>query len=291
MHAHCVHDRPLGIFPIEVYEPIIDAVHWHSNDAGGDRFRVMRGVLCRCALTCQAWLPRSRVLLYRSITLYSSPGRTCDRRVVRRLANTIHASSFIADLVNHLTISEASASKSGIASVLPFLLVDSLPKLHTLIIQETTLVVGAAFCHSMGSFPALTTLNLATVMFANVCALRRLLAALPKLRDLQLDNVFWQTVGVAHETAGRYIGQMPRVQRLSMIGGQVCTFYGTSVKLRDFYLTAPLYRHRLRLWVLPRGPYLSSSRRTSNSWCSRTGTDWSCSVSPHPCCNMLAIYQ
>ena len=98
MHAHCVHDRPLGIFPIEVYEQIIDAVHWHSNDAGGDRIRVMRGVLCTCALTCQAWLPRSRVLLYRSITLYSSPGRTCDRRVVRRLANTIHASSFIADL-------------------------------------------------------------------------------------------------------------------------------------------------------------------------------------------------
>ncbi|KAI1784777.1 hypothetical protein LXA43DRAFT_192381 [Ganoderma leucocontextum] len=217
--APSVHHRPLGTLPIEIYERVIDCIG--SNGAGECGIRAMRNALCSCALTCQAWLPRSRVLLYQSVTLYSPRAYACNQDVVRRLTGTILASSFVAGLVEHLTVSEASASKSGIVSVLPILLVGRLPRLHTFTIQETSLVVSAAFCHSISRFPALTTLSLATVMLANVAALRRLLVALPKLRDLKFDNVFWQTVGVWRDTTGQYTRQMPRVRRLSMIGGQV----------------------------------------------------------------------
>ncbi|KAI1784773.1 hypothetical protein LXA43DRAFT_1101012 [Ganoderma leucocontextum] len=182
--APSVHHRPLGTLPIEIYERVIDCI---------------------------------------VVLLLVKPGfpGVASSYVVRRLTGTILASSFVAGLVEHLTVSEASASKSGIASVLPILLVGRLPRLHTFTIQETSLVVSAAFCHSISRFPALTTLSLATVMLANVAALRRLLVALPKLRDLKFDNVFWQTVGVWRDTTGQYTRQMPRVRRLSMIGGQV----------------------------------------------------------------------
>ncbi len=219
-YLRLVHDGPLGTFPVEIYEQIMDCIP--SSGAGEDGICATRSALYSCALTCQAWVPRSRFLLYCSITLYASGASP--HYDVRRLADTIISSPLIADLVKDLTISETSASKSGIASILPLMLVDRLPKLHTLTIRETTLVVSAAYCHSIASFSALATLNLATLMFANVSALRRLLAALPKLRDLTLDNVFWQTAGVWREAVGQYTGQMPRIRRLSMMGGQVCTF-------------------------------------------------------------------
>ena len=196
-----------------------------SDGVGEDGIRDMQKALCSCALTCQAWLPRSRFLLYRSVTLLSSEAYACNKDVIRQLANTMNSSTFLADLVKHLTISETLASKCSVASVLPLLFINELLMLHTLTIQRTTLLVNAAFCYSTARFSALTTLILAMVEFANVSAFRRLLAALQNMRDLKLENVSWRTVGIWRQIASQYARQMPRVRKLSTVGGQVCTFY------------------------------------------------------------------
>ena len=213
-----------GIFPIEIYEHIVDCIH--SDDAGTDGVRNMQKALCSCALTCQAWLPRNRFLLYQSITVNSSGDHAHNQDVMRRLAGTMNSSAHLTDLIRHLTVCPiTSFSKPGVASVLPLLLVNTLPKLHTLTIHESTLIVNPAFCHSVAKFSALATLNLTLIVFANISAFRRLLAALQSLRYLKLENVSWQTVGIWRQTASQYTRQMPRVRKLSMVGGQVCTFY------------------------------------------------------------------
>ncbi|EJF60583.1 hypothetical protein DICSQDRAFT_161982 [Dichomitus squalens LYAD-421 SS1] len=212
-------DQPTIPLPIEIYEQIIDSV---GIGVGARDYvvSVARATLCSCCLTCQAWLPRSRALLYKSITLKAP--RPSDLQIsFQKLVRTILDSPLIAALVENITLSELSASKSGVASVLPILLIGRLPHLRTFTIHETTLVVSPGFCSSISSFPALETLKLATVMFPNISAFRRLLTALPRLRDLTLDNVFWQTVGAVPETMIQYIGSMPPIRRLSVIGGQV----------------------------------------------------------------------
>ncbi|KAM5544408.1 hypothetical protein V8D89_002068 [Ganoderma adspersum] len=153
--------------------------------------------------------------------------RTLRADVVGRLTRTILASSFIADLIRHLTISDISLSKFGFASVLPFMHVCKLPNLRTLTIQETTLVVNSAFCLAISKFTALTTLTLDSVTFANVAALGRVLAALPRLHDLKLNGVLYAASemhmnGLWRGTAGPLDScRMPRVRRLSITGGQI----------------------------------------------------------------------
>ncbi|PIL25464.1 hypothetical protein GSI_13354 [Ganoderma sinense ZZ0214-1] len=216
-YSTSIRDGPLGILPIDVYEHIMDCVH--SSCLEEDEVRTMQMTLYSCALTCRAWHPRSRFLLYQSLMVYSYRVYARNQDAVRRLAHTITLSPFIADLVQHVTVYEVSPSRSGIASTLPLLLVNRLPKLRTMTIQYTCLLVNAAFCHSMASFPALTTVTLSYVMLASVTAFRRLLAALPRLYDLRLDRVAFETRGM-WETGALYENQMPRVRWLSIIATQ-----------------------------------------------------------------------
>ncbi|PIL25461.1 hypothetical protein GSI_13351 [Ganoderma sinense ZZ0214-1] len=136
--------------------------------------------------------------------------------VVRRFTRTVTSSPLIAALIEDVIIFQSSLSKSSIASTLPLLLVNKLPNLRTLAIQFSAVLVSAAFCHSMTSFPALTALNLSDVTLASITALRRLLTALPRLYDLMLDHVAFETRGI-WETLTLYESQMPRVRRLSII--------------------------------------------------------------------------
>ncbi|PIL25479.1 hypothetical protein GSI_13369 [Ganoderma sinense ZZ0214-1] len=152
--------------------------------------------------------------------LYSSRAYASNQDVVRGLTHTITSSPLIASLIEHIIVSEVSPSKSGIASTLPLLLVNRLPKLRTITVRNTTLLVNAAFCYSIASFPGLTTLTLCSVNLGNVPALRRLLTALPRLDDLTLEWVDCETYGM-WETATLYESRMPRVRRLSLIDADV----------------------------------------------------------------------
>ncbi|KAM5544415.1 hypothetical protein V8D89_002075 [Ganoderma adspersum] len=215
----------LGAFPTEVYEQVIDFIP--RTKAGQDGVRATRSALCSCALTCRAWLPRSRHLLYQSVTLYVSRDSVRDQDVMGRLTRTLLASSFIADLLHHLTISDVSMSNNSFALALPLMFVCTLPNLHILTIRETILpwAVTSACCLAISRLTAITALTLDAVMFVNVAALGRLLAALPGLHDPTLSSVLYDSEmhGLGRGTAGPLdASRMPRVRRLSMTvpGGQ-----------------------------------------------------------------------
>jgi len=62
-------------FPVEIYERIIDRIPYHDLRDSPIDFQDVSfeyALLCACALTCRAWVPRSRVNLYRSISIKDS---------------------------------------------------------------------------------------------------------------------------------------------------------------------------------------------------------------------------
>ena len=269
-------------FPTEVYEHIIDFIP-HSK-AGDGGVCATRSALCSCALTCRAWLPRSRHLLYQSVTLHVSRDSVRDQDVMGRLTRTLLASSFIAGLLHHLTVYDASMLNNSFSLALPLMFVCTLPNLHTLTIRETILplAVTSACCVAISKLTAVTALTLYAVVFPDVSVLGRVLAALPGLHDLTLNNVLYATEmhGAERGTvAGPLdvdVSRMPRVRRLSMTvpgasGGEVRTFRGAyyPTLVSDIFNTSHL-RERRRSSP-PNGPCSSSLRRTSSVWSSTAG--------------------
>ena len=220
-------------FPTEVYEHIIDFIP-HSK-AGDGGVCATRSALCSCALTCRAWLPRSRHLLYQSVTLHVSRDSVRDQDVMGRLTRTLLASSFIAGLLHHLTVYDVSMLNNSFSLALPLMFVCTLPNLHTLTIRETILplAVTSACCLAISKLTSVAALTLYAVVFADVSVLGRVLAALPGLHDLTLNNVLYASEmhGVERGTTPGPLdaSRMPRVRRLSMTvpgasGGEVRTF-------------------------------------------------------------------
>lgn len=66
--------RKSSTFPVEIYERIIDRIPFYGiNNTLIDFQDVSReyALLCACALTCRAWVPRSRLNLFRFISIKS----------------------------------------------------------------------------------------------------------------------------------------------------------------------------------------------------------------------------
>lgn len=178
----------VSIFPTEIYEHIIDAVghSWKPH-------RTLRS----CALTCRAWLPRSRMNIFRSMS-FASVG-----------AEGIHKFSQILDNAPHLQllVEEVKVSMSDhplgarpqtreAIEILPIILWGKLPVLRALrlsAINRNTapLALHRLFFPCLSQFSTITTLTLYHVTYSRFGDFAQMLRALRNLRNLECGQVRW----------------------------------------------------------------------------------------------------
>ncbi|TFK80055.1 hypothetical protein K466DRAFT_605658 [Polyporus arcularius HHB13444] len=166
--------------PVEVSEHVIDML-WDDKDT-----------LRACALTCRAWVPRSRLYLFRSITLRERP-------TVYALADLLDTDESIQHLIQTV----------GVKLDKHTLLLDSffavlgrrLPRLHELSFTGRSL--GRPFfphitrrtCLLASFTTSIASLSLQSVILRSFNDLARLLCTLRHLRHLNLNHTTWLNDG------------------------------------------------------------------------------------------------
>ncbi|KAI0926564.1 hypothetical protein AcW1_002478 [Taiwanofungus camphoratus] len=176
-----LHYNPyIPAFPTEIYERIIDFL-WSD-----------RRSLLACALTCRAWLPRSRYILFYCTELWNSDQ-------IRRFCSLVDASPYLAYLVRELNICPYPLAQFKLFEVFPsalagkLLSVESLriggahrPKLHLYPISQH-------FATLMSQFTSVSTLTLGNMEFSSVTDFGRLVCSLPCLSNLTCGMLSWTT--------------------------------------------------------------------------------------------------
>lgn len=176
-------------FPIEIYETIIDNVK-NSSDQEAESGVVPR-TLARCARTCQAWLPRSRLCLYRTIYLEhltASASAIANTVKLRRLAQTIQVCPHLRDLVEDLFFTQYPPVDSNLIhpmyNLLPFFSrVCHLSLAHSAMDSDVVLVC----CTGLAS------LHMEAVQFdIHFQSFLDCLSGMKQLRSLLLRDVSWK---------------------------------------------------------------------------------------------------
>lgn len=178
---------PPPTFPLEIAEHVIDCV-----GSGHQAYRT----LMTCALTCKAWLPRSRARLYSAV-------------VIRRQFQLIQFSRSLAyrpllsPLVKEfIVLWKRGWQKSTLQCLISFpdQLACRLPNLRQLKIFSTLTAsplsfYGPHFFLSIGEFRSMTTLVLSTIVFQSFSNFGRLLLALPTITSLDCYRLQWKRLG------------------------------------------------------------------------------------------------
>lgn len=127
-----------SVFPTEIYERVIDHIrcdyspYWATiEEFNQDNYQVVK-TLCSCALTCTAWLPRSRVTLYRRLRLHN-----VERVTLTLLVRALDDNPALQQLVEILEVMETVNSTGasplrGIWHAWPIMLAGRLPRLRCL---------------------------------------------------------------------------------------------------------------------------------------------------------------
>ncbi len=177
-----------SVFPTEIYEHIIDSV---------GLWRRPHQTLRNCSLTCWAWVPRSRLNLFRCIS-FASTGSEGIYRLARLLDEATHLRSLIREVKistgNHPV--EAGPQTRGALEILPVLLYGKLPTLQTLRLSAMNrhslpLSLHPSFFPSLAQFRTVATLVLYHVTFARSSDFVRTVASLPCLETLECGHVDW----------------------------------------------------------------------------------------------------
>ena len=178
-----------GILPTIVCELVIDAVAArHRREishvwTGGLDATVE--TLRACSLTCRAWTPRSQYHLFHFLTVQCSQKRV--EKVVALLTRNPALESRIAVLV----LKPARRTLNSIPPVLS----KALPRVSEIRISQATVTLNSIYNIEafLGSFAAITTLNLFACTFQSANDLRRVVAAMSNLRTLVIDRPEWRS--------------------------------------------------------------------------------------------------
>lgn len=188
------------VMPIEIHERVIDAVRTNYT------------TLLQCALTCRAWLPRSRYNLFCRPILRSVVQLSLFLRTLRN-----HPPSGLeplpTEITEELTLAPAAPTvpPTFVHSACA-LLAGFVPRL-----KKLNIVFSPSQCRNfrygnrldlpprmiayIAQFPALTHLTFRDIELTSFMALARLIVALPSLSALALCNVSWPKVSLIPSTS------------------------------------------------------------------------------------------
>ncbi|KAF9807462.1 hypothetical protein IEO21_08210 [Rhodonia placenta] len=203
-------DTSSPIFPIEVFEHIIDnccideACHWCRRCY----IQEDQKTLLACALTCKAWLPRSRFQLLRRVTLFKSQ--------MVKLTRLLNAHPDMANWVQHLAVyipGDADHTRHTWNADALIMLARRMPMLKCLVFEGAYIYTPrfnrrSTMC--LLEFPAITSLSLSHVFLPSVTDLGRLILSIPALRTLECARVGFKKDGLD------FRGLPPRVTRLRL---------------------------------------------------------------------------
>ncbi|KAI0651541.1 hypothetical protein C8Q79DRAFT_933925 [Trametes meyenii] len=230
-------------FPTEIYEDIIEHIKAGRLllDVDSSNYRARLATLSACALTCHAWLPTSRVCLYRDVSFTRA-----DVRSLERLVRSLNANPMLRDLVVNLEIldnptvdvvdlatstpeaeipkphpSSAPQHRRRPPSARPDVLQLWWPMLAGKLphLQALGLFFGSGLSlrhpHSaawLRTFSTVTKLSLAWRTSGTYSDLFRILSAFTSLRSLLLVGLEWVAQGVLR------VNEVPRRAKLPSIG-------------------------------------------------------------------------
>lgn len=157
--------------PVEVWEIVID---FACSDDNYRRYDTLRA----CALTCRAWLPRSRVNLFRRVR-FRRPNQ------VNRLLHLISDYPVLADNVLELHVTPAETHKHGWFPFANAPLVQKLKNVRKLRLSEVQWnALPPTYYTFIGKYARVSSMELANVVFHSARDFLHLLWALPALERL-----------------------------------------------------------------------------------------------------------
>ncbi|KAH9949039.1 hypothetical protein B0H21DRAFT_657676, partial [Amylocystis lapponica] len=167
-------------FPREITDHIIDCLRRDPK------------ALCNCALTCRAWLPRSRHNLFHTLSINSFAALEALASISRMPRILPHF-----NVVHELSLHSAPVH-TPFVHLLPLLFPQVLQTAKVLKILFTDWSAfpshpGTRFHRSM--FPSLTKLDLTHCTFGSLNELFHLIYAFPSLSHLSLSFVTWPNQG------------------------------------------------------------------------------------------------
>jgi len=184
--------------PLEVVELIIDSTDVIEDDWA------RRATLYSCALTCRAWLQRSRYNLYRRILLHN-------RQTLENIERTLSVPGLVPYTSRnrelHLTERyllpyplppSLRQREAPFVHITPLKLTNLAPSLESLKISSVKwhkTPIHPSFFLSTAIFSAVTRLTLDNCRFATFSELQRLVCELPIVSALRLDSCVWSAVG------------------------------------------------------------------------------------------------
>ncbi|CCL98819.1 uncharacterized protein FIBRA_00824 [Fibroporia radiculosa] len=175
--------RNLPVLPTEVWEQVIDwmpIVSWYRRD------------LISCALTCRAWLPRSRIYLYRKVTLRNA-------RHLRAFVQLLKAEVGLNPCVEELHLEYPLSSghpptRDFLGLSFPLMLARKLTMIKLLRLSYSGGTWAfrppvPEFWVAMGEFKSVTTLYLGKLRFPTWTTFGQLVSSLPNLSVLICENI------------------------------------------------------------------------------------------------------
>ncbi|RPD69131.1 hypothetical protein L226DRAFT_307501 [Lentinus tigrinus ALCF2SS1-7] len=176
-------DTIISAVPLERYYPIIRPSRTHT--------------LAMCALVCRAWLPRSRVELFKHIPIEDD--HTYDL-LVERVLHSETMSRYLTS-VDSLALSRHGSARPSKAARLLFVeFAGKLPGLRTLRVFNVDFTQqrpSVRWPLLLSQFRTITSLRLFGCQFSSFSDVRRLLTALPLLSTLAIFDLTWPVV--SHE--------------------------------------------------------------------------------------------
>lgn len=179
-------------FPIEVFEHIIDHCCVDKAHGGYGRgcIRGDRKTLLACALTCKAWLPRSRFQLLRRVAFW----RTSQAVAFSRMLNAYPDMASLVQCLNVCRKRKYPRGKPEWPTEALMVLARRMPVLRCLVFQveigrDDNISFDRRLIMCISEFPALTSLSIYNVTLPSVYHLGRLLLAIPALRILDCRYV------------------------------------------------------------------------------------------------------
>ncbi|PCH42957.1 hypothetical protein WOLCODRAFT_102847 [Wolfiporia cocos MD-104 SS10] len=169
------HKHPAeSTFPIEIFELIIDLV-WPDSDA-----------LLACALTCRAWLQRSRYNLFYSVDLHN-----CEH--LNHLCRLLDGSPCLGTIVRELGI-VPYRTQSQVLGEFPHELGGRLSRVSRLRIdinRDYYPFIAEDYFQCLGQFSSVTTLDIRRIRFPMLHDFAQLVCSFPRLTDLSCCAVTW----------------------------------------------------------------------------------------------------
>ncbi|CCL98591.1 uncharacterized protein FIBRA_00593 [Fibroporia radiculosa] len=185
LQDHILEIPRVPALPTEVWERVIDFIPAVDRMGG---FRDSRQDLFACALTCRAWLPRSRLHLFYRVEIPTS-------RHLSSFAKQIRLYPFLEEFVREVALWPFEKQSKAVGTF-PLMLARKLKSVRILHINMHTTddyvfpPTHDVFHISLCEFTSVTTLELNYVKFSTYTAMGRLLSSLPHLSVLACNALY-----------------------------------------------------------------------------------------------------